>query len=516
MLRPALATATGEAEGRAYLQARLVVLIRWLFVAYAALLVFLRIVFHASPKIEPVHDDWVLVLAVFALVVMAMIWRVILARGERSEALLRAIDTTFTIGAGAIFGATALIAYDFHPAGYTCLTYLCFTLLSRALVVPSTGRLTAVLSCLAFVPVTGTALVLALATDQEVPGPAFFAGYLGVAVVTVLLAWAGSQIIYEMRSEVQAAQHLGQYKLIRRVDQGGLGDVYLANHLTLRRPTAVKLLRPDRVGAENVARFEREVHHTSQLTHPNTVAVFDFGRSADGVFYYAMEYLGGGINLEQLVKQHGLQPAGRVVAILVQVCGALQEAHDAGIVHRDIKPSNIMLCERGGIPDVAKVVDFGLAENTEAERGDAQLVGTPAYLAPEAILDPGCNLASIDLYALGCVGYFLLTGRRVFDGESIEELCRQHLDASPPPIADGAPAPLVAVVMRCLAKQPASRHASAAELAEALAAITTTDWNEADAHAWWRQFTPADHHPGASLSTLTIPIDFAARDEAPR
>jgi eukaryotic-like serine/threonine-protein kinase len=514
MLRPAHAGATTEAEARAYLQSRLRVLLKYLFVAYVVLLGFLEVLYRTYPAIEPVHDAWVFALSGASLAVVAIMWRVLLVRGERSHAQLRVLDTTFTIGTGIVFGAAAMIAYDFRPSGYVCLMYTCFTLLSRALVVPSTGRRTAIVSILGFAPMGIAAVYLAAYTEQEVGGPALVTGFLVVAVVTVLLAWAGSQIIYEMRSEVRAAQHLGQYKLIRRVDQGGLGEVYLANHLTLRRPTAIKLIRPERVSADTLARFEREVFHTSQLTHPNTVAVFDYGRSADGVFYYAMEYLGGGINLEQLVRDHGPQPAGRVIAILAQVCGALQEAHDSGIIHRDIKPANIMLCQRGGIPDVAKVVDFGLAEKIAAGSGAAQLVGTPAYLAPEAIREPGAAAPSIDLYALGCVGYFLLTGRRVFDGKTPEQLCKQHVEDTPEPLGDKVPEGLAHAIKRCLAKQPADRHASAAELAATLGAIEASDWGEADALAWWRSFSPAEHGPAGSISTLTIPIDLDRRRES--
>ena len=171
-----------------------------------------------------------------------------------------------------------------------------------------------------------------------------------------------------------------------------MGVVYRAHHAMLRRPTAIKLLSPERVGADNLARFEREVQHTSQLTHPNTVAVYDYGRTPDGVFYYAMEYLGGASISRSWSASTAPQPAARVVHDPRQVCGALHEAHDAGLVHRDIKPANIMLCERGGMPDVAKVVDFGLVKEL-------------AHRARSSV-------TADDLFALGEVGHFLVTGRR--------------------------------------------------------------------------------------------------------
>jgi serine/threonine protein kinase len=286
--------------------------------------------------------------------------------------------------------------------------------LARALVVPSSFRRTAIASSLAFVPMAVAGVILATIATEEIPGPAFFVGFLVAAIVTVLVSAAGSLIIYDLRRAADAAQQLGIYRLRGLIGKGGLGEVYLAEHVLLRRPTALKLLRPDKLGAENLARFEHEVQETSQLSHPNTVAVFDYGHS-NGRFYYAMEYIDG-VNLADLVKQHGPQRPARVVHILAQVAGALQEAHDRNLIHRDIKPANIMLCTRGGVPDVAKVVDFGLAKNfAEATGHSTQVVlGTPAYMAPETV--SGDVRPASDLYALGAVAYFLLTGRQVFYG----------------------------------------------------------------------------------------------------
>jgi serine/threonine-protein kinase len=516
MVRARWGAATSEEESRAYFQARLTVLYKYMFWVFAALLAFLKAMYTAFPTIEPEYNRWVYVVAGVAIALMAFQWRRVLVRAKQNAARLRRLDAFYTIGVGVVFAAAALIAYDFRPAAYTCLMYQCFAQLTRALIVPSTGRRTAILTSLAFVPTTITAAALALWTDQEVHGPAFFGGYMVVTLVTVLLAWTGSQIIYGLRREANAAKQLGQYRLVRRIGSGGLGEVFLADHVTLRRPAALKLLRPDRVGAENVARFEHEVQLTSELTHPNTVAVFDYGRSAGGVFYYAMEYLGGGIDLRKLVRDHGIQPSARVVQILAQVCGALQEAHDTGFIHRDIKPANIMLCERGGMPDVAKVVDFGLVKKLTAETGDSQqiIMGTPDYLAPEAITEPSTIGPPADLYALGCVGYFLLTGRRVFEGKTTVDVCIQHATATPRPLGDHVPEALAAVILKCLAKAPADRYPSATALAEALAAVPVTDWSDAQARAWWREFRPNDNDlPGESLSTMTIPVDLAERAE---
>jgi serine/threonine-protein kinase len=362
------------------------------------------------------------------------------------------------------------------------------------------------------------AVILAGETAQELPAPAFVVGALVLGVVPILLASVGSDIIYGLRRQVSAAMQLGQYTLDSKIGEGGNGAVYRAHHALLRRPTAIKLLLPDRVGADNLDRFEREVQHMSQLTHPNTVAVFDYGRSPDGVFYYAMEYLGG-IDLEHLVERFGPQPSGRVVHILLQVCGALHEAHAARLIHRDIKPGNIILCERGAMLDVAKVVDFGLVKEITRDTGASTQVvlGTPAYVAPEAVTDPDHITPAVDLYALGAVGYFLITGRPVFEGKTAVDVCIQHVTQPPlPPSELGvaiSPA-LEAVLMTCLAKQPAQRHASAAALAEALEAVPpASDWSKADAAAWWERFrtSQAAGTAAAAAPTSTITVDLGAR-----
>jgi serine/threonine-protein kinase len=290
--------------------------------------------------------------------------------------------------------------------------------------------------------------------------------------------------------------------------------VYRAHHALLRRPTAIKLIRPERIDAQTLDRFEHEVQLMSQLTHPNTVAVFDYGHNADGLFYYAMEYLDG-IDLEKLVTKFGPQPADRVAAIVIQVCGALQEAHRRGIVHRDIKPGNIILCERGDIADVAKVVDFGLVNEITADGGEARVMGTPAYIAPELVTDPKSIGPAADLYALGAVAYYLITGRRVFEGSPVE-LCIKHVTTAPqPPSQFARVSPeLDAVILRCLAKQPSERPDSAAGLARLLRALTPAgDWSDDEAQLWWRDFRALEQ-PTSATPTQTITVDLATRDIA--
>jgi len=518
MLRAQLGAGATEEESRARLQNRLTTLYKVMFWANAALIAFLQLMYRATDTYEPKYDPWIMAIATGAIAIMAFIWRVQLVGRPRSFALLHGIDTFFTLGSGVVFSAAALLAYDFQPSAYTCLIYQCFALLTRALLVPSTGRRTAVLGAASFIPMTVVGFVLAIEETQEVRGPVYVAGFLVVAAVTVLLAAAGSSIIYGLRREVDAAVQLGRYKLERLIGKGGLGEVYLARHVMLRRPTAIKVLRPDRVGADDIARFVREVHATSQLTHPNTVAVFDYGPTIDGdSFYYAMEYLGGGLDLEQLVMRDGPQPAQRIVSIIAQACGALQEAHDRGIVHRDITPTNIMLCERGGMPDVVKVLDFGLAQLFTADFGESQQIvhGTPHYMAPETISDGKAGPAA-DLYALGCVAYFMLTGKTVFDGKTALDVCMKHVTDAPPSATTmtvtPVPPALEAVIMKCLAKAPADRYASATELTDALTALTFADWNDELARAWWRERSLGDDGAATSVSRV-ITVDIAHREE---
>ena len=284
---------------------------------------------------------------------------------------------------------------------------------------------------------------------------------------------------------------LGPYALGPMIGQGGMGEVYRARHAMMDRDVAIKILPADHADETARARFEREAQLTSRLESPNTVAVHDYGRTADDRPYYVMELVDG-YDLDALVRTFGPQPAGRVVHLLDQICGSLEEAHSAGLVHRDIKPANIALCERAGVKDVVKVLDFGLAVELGKPNADEPhaLVGTPAYLAPEAILHPESVDARIDLYALGAVAYWLLTGSQVFEGDDLVELCSHHIHTQPerPSARLGRPLPsdLEAIVMRCLAKDPAQRYASARDLRDALSACDCADdWAAGVAETWW-------------------------------
>ncbi len=290
------------------------------------------------------------------------------------------------------------------------------------------------------------------------------------------------------------AEQLGQYALDEQIGSGGFGAVFRAHHALMRRPVAVKLLDPLQATEHVIARFEREVQLTCKLTHPNTIALYDYGRTPDGLFYYAMEYLNG-MGLDKLVKEFGAQPEGRVIHILRQVCGSLAEAHAQGLVHRDVKPANIFLTERGGIPDFVKVLDFGIVKARTAE-GELELTaanatpGTPLYMSPEAVQHPDRVDGRSDLYSLGCVGYYLLTAQTVFAGMSLGEVLLHQVRSMPekPSVRLGraVSSDLEEILMSCLAKNPAERPAGAEALEAALGKCTAAQsWSREQAGQWW-------------------------------
>jgi tRNA A-37 threonylcarbamoyl transferase component Bud32 len=317
------------------------------------------------------------------------------------------------------------------------------------------------------------------------------------------------------RKSALAARRLGQYVLEQEIGRGANGTVYRARHSLLRRPVAIKLLSPDMTNEANAARFEHEVQMTSQLTHPNTVAIYDYGRTPEGLFYFAMEYLGG-IDLDQLVRQFGAQPEGRVIHILRQVCGSLSEAHRIGLIHRDIKPANIALTRRGGVCDLVKVLDFGLVKAVNVGpaggmRANA-VVGTPHFMSPEAVEKPDSVEGRSDLYSLGVVGYWLLTGKTLFDDQSVEALLVCQVKEQPPSpserLGKQVSADLADLLMRCLAKPPEQRPPSAEALDQALAGCASAGtWTLANAEQWWRaNMVAMEALPAATMAEKTLVI----------
>jgi tRNA A-37 threonylcarbamoyl transferase component Bud32 len=325
-----------------------------------------------------------------------------------------------------------------------------------------------------------------------------FWGLFALLGLSALAIFIFTVIVARLRREAQKAaieaQQIGQYKLEQKLGSGGMGVVYKGQHAMLRRPTAIKMLDIDKVNEASMERFEREVQITSQLNNPHTVAIYDYGRTPEGVFYYAMEYLDG-IDLQTLVERYGPQSAPRVIHILQQICSSLYEAHSLGLVHRDIKPANIMLNRRGGEPDVAKVLDFGLVKALDDGKQasmtqQSALTGTPLYMSPEAIQMPSSVDARSDIYAVGAVGYFLLTGSPVFEAESVMELCRKHVDvpATPPSQRTrlAIPEALENAIMACLDKSRAKRPQTARDLAGLIShCAEATQWSVEESDAWW-------------------------------
>jgi serine/threonine-protein kinase len=364
--------------------------------------------------------------------------------------------------------------------------------------IPNTGRrCAAVVAGLAALPV-------ALTVAGSLFDPATSSYVLATLPETALLmataaaiAVFGSHKIRELQKRAHEARRLGQYRLKEVLGFGGMGTVYLAEHVLLRRPCAIKVIRPDQAGdPKTLLRFVREVRATAALTHPNTVEVYDYGHAEDGTFYYVMEYLPG-MNLEDMVERHGPLPPGRAVHLLRQVCRALSEAHGTGLIHRDVKPSNVIACRRGGVPDVAKLLDFGLVQTFDTGADSVKLTregaftGSPSFMSPEQALGRGQVDARSDIYSVGAAAHYLLTGKLPFDRTSAVEMLHAHAlepFAPGPEFNEAVPADLRRVIVRCLEKDPDRRYPDAVALEEALAACRGVDeWTAERAEEWWRQ-----------------------------
>ena len=430
-------------------------------------------------------------------------------RGQPSLRRLALADLGGALLLGLVFGALAaasLPLVHLRP-DVQMILLLGAGLTVRAGVVPSNAARTALVGVVASVPVcVGTWLVYHRAFAQPVLDPIF--NRPGSTAPALFVVWAAlfcafptvvtaivSAVIYGLQRQVSHARRLGQYTLEAKIGSGGMGTVYRARHALLRRPTAIKLLAGDRGGAEQVARFEREVQITSQLSHPNTVAIYDYGRTPDDQFYYAMEYLDG-VDLETLVRKDGPQSPARVCHLLRQVLGALSEAHARGLIHRDIKPANVMLCERGLIPDFVKLLDFGLVRELDMTKDGTltqagALTGTPLYMSPEQIRGEPLDARS-DVYAVGALGYHLLAGRSVFTALTPVEVWAHHLHTEPERpsrhVGHPLPAALEDLLMSCLHKDPAARPADALALLARLEACPPAPvWTDQDARHWWRE-----------------------------
>ncbi len=489
---------TSESE-RAHFQRRLAFTLMAIFALALAFFVLQLAMLAASApwRIAELfsHRSLQIQLVTTFVALIAALW---LRRGKRSARLLDMADGAATIAI--CIGWAVLIAPEPQPFArgeLIALLATSYTLALRAALIPSTPARSAFLGLLAMMPIFPLAIHLYGTEPPRDPLGINHTSYVAIwALVGIACTTTISYVIYGLRMQVRKASQLGQYQLEEKIGEGGMGVVYRAHHALLRRPTAIKLLTA-RTG-HAIERFEREVQLTAKLTHPNTVAIYDYGRTPERVFYYAMEYLQG-IALDQLVQRFGPQPVSRVVHILVQICGALGEAHAVGLVHRDIKPSNVMLTERGGEQDVVKVLDFGLAREIQSPNlelsGTNTLIGTPHYLSPEAIIDPDRVDGRADLYALGATAYYLLTGTCVFDAASVVEVCSLHLHqppTGPRSKRPDVPKTLDRIVLACLAKRREDRPASARAVADMLRTCGIPEWTADDARAWWARVPAAE------------------------
>ncbi len=374
-------------------------------------------------------------------------------------------------------------------------------MLFYGMVIPNTWRRAALIVPATFlVPLTTLGVRLAIDPGmfqavRSVVTIEWFGACLLAALATAVLTLYGIHTVHGLRAELIRTRVLARYRLGDQIGSGGMGDVFQAEHVLMKRPCAIKLIRREFLSEPTaVVRFAREVHATSTLTHPNTIEIYDYGRTADGRLYYVMEYLHG-LNLQTLVEHYGPLPPGRVIYFLRQACGALAEAHDLGIIHRDLKPANLFAAKLGGLSDFLKVLDFGLAKLLEPPPGGVEpsaqgkVRGTPAFMAPEQVLGDAKLDGRADLYALGCVGYYLLTGHPPFTERSrVDVLIAQVRDPVAPlsEVKRDVPADLGDVIMKCLAKSPTDRYPDARALSQALASCNTAVmWNADRATSWW-------------------------------
>jgi serine/threonine-protein kinase len=383
------------------------------------------------------------------------------------------------------------------------LSWLCVLILLFPMIVPNTPRKTLVASLIA-ASMDPLGILIAHLRGLDTPSIAAIVWNYLPNYVCALIAVIPSKIMVRIGHHVQRARELGSYRLVHLIGRGGMGEVWHATHRMLARPAAIKLIKPELLGTRDsneaatvIQRFRREAEAASRLQSPHTIHLYDFGETRAGTFYFVMELLEG-LDLETLVRSYGPLPPDRVVYLLRQACHSLGEAHEQGLIHRDVKPANIYLCHLGREYDFVKVLDFGLVKYDRDESlldtmkgADNLTTGTPAYMAPEMASGESVDRRA-DLYALGCVAYWLLTGELVFTAESPLKMLIQHIQTAPiPPSRRGGrpiPADLERIVMKCLEKDPADRFDTADHLAAALdATASSAAWGVREAKGWWEQ-----------------------------
>ena len=431
------------------------------------------------------------------------------------------------MGLGVVFeiaSSYAIAASEFgDPAGlenhrgYLGLSWVAVWVVLFTVVVPTAPRraLVAGLASVSAVPVVIGFVIASNATLRTEPAQFFF-GLVFPYLLVLGMAYVGARVVYRLGTEVKRARELGSYYLEEKLGQGGMGEVWRARHRMLARPAAIKLIRPSLDGRggvsdEAVRRFEREAQVIARLRSPHTVELFDFGIAADGVFYYVMELLDG-LDADSLLRRHGPLPAERAIFLLRQVCHSLSEAESCGLVHRDIKPANIFVCRYGEEYDFVKVLDFGIvgavrtaADGSPMQTAENQVQGTPAFMAPEQAMGTDID-ARADIYATGCLAYWLLTGDFVFSAETSMGHIMQHARAVPSPPSTRTqrpiPAALDELVLSCLAKEPADRPQSARELSRRLGQLGGAEaWSQERAREWWL------NHQAPTMSVRPVELD---------
>jgi serine/threonine-protein kinase len=418
--------------------------------------------------------------------------------------------------------STPMILYVLSPS-WVAIWMIVFSIVVPA--PPMKTLIALILSASAPPVVIGVVLHRAGLSHLMPPG-ALFLYHVFPYLICVGLAYLGARIVYALNADVSRARDLGSYRLVERLGEGGMGEVWRASHQLLAREAAIKLIRPQAIAASSpeesqtmLKRFEREARATASLTSEHTIDLYDFGVTEDGAFYYVMELLQG-LDCDRLVRRFGPQPPARVIHLAVQICESLEEAHDKGLVHRDVKPANIYVCRAGNRCDFVKVLDFGLVTHHKSPEPidlrltlPEQAIGTPEFMTPEVVLGQEIDPRT-DLYAVGGVLYWLLTGRTAFEGGTFYEIVSKHLHVTPEPPSrhapNGVPRELDDLVLRCMEKLPEKRPADARELARMLRAVPlASSWGDAEAARWWNA-----HHPGAAVPTADGPSSGPDRADA--
>ena len=522
-MTPLLERGLDSSGGHGFVRERLALLAKTLFLVSFGFWLFLL----ASLTLIGGADAFAVVRGPVALghicasLTMAMVW-LVTSRTRLSLKALGALDAVSFALAGVFL---SFMTVRDEGQILQVLLALLVTVMVRAILMPSRPGRTALISALVFAP---TVVVCIARHHPTTFLPGFSPGYqkLHMTLNTILWAVLGtivativSRVLYGLRRQVAEASELGQYLLEEKIGGGGMGEVWRARHRLLIRPAAIKVIRQTAVRGMAtdpellVRRFEREARATAALTSPHTVQLYDFGVAQDGRLYYVMELLDG-LDLDTLVRQHGALPPERVIHILRQVCAALQDAHANGLVHRDIKPANIVVSRAGTTYDFVKVLDFGLVKLDAARDTDRDLVklstddswsGTPGFMAPEVVLGAATD-HRVDVYAVGCVAYWLLTGMLVFEGENALQVMTQHVQAEPrrpsQRIEEPVPAALEQLVMACLEKDPARRPATAEAVSDRLdAVLLPAEWTAERAEEWWAMHRPSsrDTRPVADV-----------------